>query len=46
MSISGIIGFLILFYLAPDIAVITLGQKKEKVDGQYQRLLGLFVSSV
>ena len=30
MSISGIIGFLILFYLAPDIAVITLGQKEGK----------------
>lgn len=30
MSISGIIGFLILFYLAPDIAVITLGQKRRK----------------
>ena len=29
MSISGIIGFLILFYLAPDIAVITLGQKEK-----------------
>ena len=30
MSISGIIGFLILFYLAPDIAGITLGQKEGK----------------
>ncbi|TBW68030.1 polysaccharide biosynthesis protein, partial [Staphylococcus capitis] len=28
--ISGIIGVLILFYLAPDIAVITLGQKEGK----------------
>ncbi|MGW9857011.1 O-antigen/teichoic acid export membrane protein [Staphylococcus hominis] len=30
MSISGIIGFLILFFLAPDIATITLGQKEGK----------------
>ncbi|MCH4383068.1 polysaccharide biosynthesis protein [Staphylococcus haemolyticus] len=30
MSISGIIGFLILFFLAPDIAALTLGRKEGK----------------
>ena len=45
MSISYYRIFNIVLF-STDIAVITLGQKKEKVDGQYQRLLGLFVSSV
>ena len=34
MSISGIIGFLILFFLAPDIFALTLGRKKAKAVGQ------------